>query len=43
MRQGHDPQLERAVQVVLEELAKHPLAKIERPPYPNYHPVLPPP
>ena len=37
VRQGHDPQLEKAVQVVLEELEKHPVPKPKRPPYPNYH------
>jgi tricorn protease len=37
VRQGHDPQLEKAVQVVMEELEKSPLAQPKRPPYPNYH------
>jgi tricorn protease len=37
VRAGHDPQLERAVQVALEELAKSPLPVHKRPPYPNYH------
>ncbi len=36
-RQGHDPQLERTVQIVLEELKKHPLPAYKKPPYPNYH------
>jgi tricorn protease len=31
---GHDPQLERAIQVVLDELKKNPPAKAVRPPYP---------
>jgi tricorn protease len=31
---GHDPQLEKAVEVVMEELRKNPPKKIERPPYP---------
>jgi tricorn protease len=31
---GHDPQLEKAVEVVLEELEKNPLKKPKRPPYP---------
>jgi tricorn protease len=31
---GHDPQLERAIQVVMEELAKNPPQKPKRPPYP---------
>jgi tricorn protease len=36
-RQGRDPQLERAVQVAMEELGKTPLPTHARPPYPNYH------
>jgi tricorn protease len=36
VREGHDPQLERAVQVVLEELRKNPPARSQRPAYPNY-------
>jgi len=35
--QGHDPQLERAVEVVMEELKQHPVPHPLRPPYPNYH------
>jgi tricorn protease len=31
---GHDPQLEKAIQVVMEELKKNPPRKPERPPYP---------
>ncbi len=38
VREGHDPQLERAVQVALELLKKNPPATYERPAYPNYHP-----
>jgi len=37
-RAGHDLQLEKAVQVALESLAKNPPAPFTRPPYPNYHP-----
>jgi tricorn protease len=37
VRQGHDPQLEKAVQVVMEELGKNPVPRPEHPPYPNYH------
>ena len=37
MRQGKDPQLDKAIEVVLEELAKNPLPKPKRPVYPNYH------
>lgn len=35
--EGHDPQLEKAVALALEELKAHPPAKPQRPPYPNYH------
>lgn len=35
---GHDPQLEKAVQVTMEELKKHPVVIPDHPPYPNYHP-----
>jgi tricorn protease len=31
---GHDPQLEKAIEVVLAELAKHPASQPKRPPYP---------
>jgi tricorn protease len=34
---GHDPQLERAVQVTLEALKKNPVVIPDHPPYPNYH------
>ena len=37
VRQGRDPQLEKAVQVVMEELQKNPPPKLRRPKYPNYH------
>jgi tricorn protease len=37
VRQGHDPQLEKAVEVVLRLLAEHPLPEYKRPVYPNYH------
>jgi tricorn protease len=40
-RQGHDAQLEKAVEVALSELAKHPLPVHERPDYPNYHEAPP--
>ena len=35
-RQGHDTQLEKAVEVVLEELKKHPPAKPHVPAFPDY-------
>jgi tricorn protease len=34
---GHDPQLERALQIVLDELKKDPPQQFATPPYPNYH------
>lgn len=37
VRQGHDPQLEKAVEVILEELKKNPLPTYKKPEYPNYH------
>ena len=41
VRQGHDPQLERAITIALDELAKHPPKKLVRPPYPDYGDRLP--
>jgi tricorn protease len=38
VRAGHDPQLERAVEVVMQELDKKPVRHPKRPEYPNYHP-----
>jgi tricorn protease len=35
--EGHDPQLEKAVSLALEQLAKHPPVEVQRPAYPNYH------
>lgn len=43
MREGHDPQLERAVAEALRLLAAHPLPNYQPPAYPNHHPNLPPP
>jgi tricorn protease len=37
VRQGHDPQLEKAVAVVMDLLNKNPLPKYKKPPYPNHH------
>ena len=37
VRNGRDPQLEKAVEVVLEELKKNPPPKLRRPAFPNYH------
>ncbi|MNC91095.1 hypothetical protein D3C83_72910 [compost metagenome] len=36
VRQGRDPQLERAIQEVMSELEKNPAPKPKRPAYPNY-------
>jgi tricorn protease len=33
---GHDPQLEKAVEVVMEELKQNPVPHPHRPPCPNY-------
>jgi tricorn protease len=41
VRQGHDPQLEKAVALALEALAKSPPKKLVRPPYPDYGSRLP--
>ena len=37
VRQGHDPQLEKAIEVVMRLLKEQPLPDFKRPPYPNYH------
>jgi tricorn protease len=37
VRAGHDPQLEKAVELVLDELRKNPPKKPQRPPFPDYH------
>jgi tricorn protease len=37
VRAGHDPQLEKAVELLLQDLVKHPLPVYHKPPYPNYH------
>ena len=36
VHEGHDPQLERAVAVALEQLKKNPPPEPKRPPFPNY-------
>ena len=35
--EGHDPQLEKAVALALDDLARHPVPTPKRPAYPNYH------
>ncbi|HVC31059.1 MAG TPA: hypothetical protein VND24_07720, partial [Steroidobacteraceae bacterium] len=42
VRQGHDPQLERAVQIAMQQLESHPLPHYQPAPWRNYHPKLPP-
>jgi tricorn protease len=42
IREGHDPQLERAVAEAMKELQEHPLPEYKKPPYPDHHPKLPP-
>ena len=36
-REGRDPQLEKAVEVVMAALQKNPPKPVKRPAYPNYH------
>jgi tricorn protease len=36
-RQGHDAQLDKAIEVVMQQLKEHPLPQYPRPAYPNYH------
>src|SRR4051812_8079964 len=36
-RQGHDAQLDKAIEVVMQQLKEHPQPEITRPAYPNYH------
>ena len=42
VREGQDPQLERAVQIALQQLKAHPLPHYTHAPWRNYHPQLPP-
>jgi len=37
VRAGKDPQLEKAVEVLMEKLKQNPPVKHQRPPYPDYH------
>ena len=41
-RKGHDPQLERAIEIALHKLKQNPPPTFKRPPWRNYHPKLPP-
>ena len=41
VREGHDPQLEKAVEVVMEALKKNPPPAHKKPAYPDYHQHLP--
>ncbi len=36
-RQGHDAQLDKAIEVVMQQLKERPLPQYPRPAYPNYH------
>jgi tricorn protease len=36
IHEGHDPQLEKAVEVALQQMKSHPVPQPVRPPYPNY-------
>jgi tricorn protease len=42
MRDGHDPQLERAVAVAIEQMKDHPAPAPHRPAFPNYNGPKPP-
>jgi tricorn protease len=42
VREGHDPQLERAVEIAMQQLKANPPPTYKRPPWRNYHPHLPP-
>ena len=37
VHEGRDPQLEKAVELVLAKLKESPLTKVKRPPFPNYY------
>jgi tricorn protease len=37
VRRGEDPQLDKAIEIILAELEKNPPTKPKRPPYPDYH------
>jgi tricorn protease len=41
LREGHDPQLEAAVNEAMKMLREHPPATYKAPPYPQHHPELP--
>jgi tricorn protease len=36
-RNGHDAQLDKAIEVVMQQLKEHPVPQFQRPAYPNYH------
>ncbi|HEX7341204.1 MAG TPA: PDZ domain-containing protein [Rhodanobacteraceae bacterium] len=42
VRQGHDPQLEAAVKIAMQQLKANPPKTYQRPAWRNYHPKLPP-
>lgn len=42
IREGHDPQLEKAIAIAMQQLKEHPLPHYQVPAYPDHHPVLPP-
>jgi len=37
VREGKDPQLDKAIEYVTSELAKHPVTHPKHPPFPNYY------
>jgi len=36
VKEGHDPQLERAVAIAMEQMKDHPVPQPKRPAFPNY-------
>jgi tricorn protease len=42
MHEGHDPQLERAVAVAMQQMKEKPVPQPKRPAYPNYNRPMPP-
>ena len=42
VRQGHDPQLEKALEVIMEQLKKSPPPNYKKPAYPDYHQTIKP-
>lgn len=41
VREGHDPQLEKAVEIAMKQLQEHPVLTYRKPPYPKYESKFP--